>query len=431
MPSIDWLGNFFNKVDDRGKAEHELSHLPAGEDRSFLELVAVWGGAIYTPATLLVGASVAGRISFGGFLVAFGIGSLLTMILASLTALTSQDHGLTYHTLSRFFFGNKGTVLPSGIQVLVRIGWAAVELALAVSFITIILNTGIPYEFQIVTLVLGIFYILSALIGFDGLKWISFIAIPVVTIVFLYGAFTLGLDFSQVTVKNPMAFTEAVGIGMALWVTSALVSGDWLRYARSREAVIGSTFVAVVILSMFLVSLGFLTVFATDTQLLSQAMAEAGLAFIAVPAVILLAWTTVDNWLYSASLGLSNLTALRKAVTVLLIGVLIIIIASFKFHQLILPYLNLVGTLIPPLVSGWLVEYYVIGHQMDGVSLHEISYGVNWIAVLSWVAGSAVAFAIPAIFIKPLTSFIVGAVVYLLLYYGLNGTNLYPDQLKA
>jgi len=420
------LIDVIDRLDSIGGDEYELSHLPDGEDRSFLEMVAVWGGAAFVPAALLIGGSVAGEISFPNFVFAFGIGFFLVSLVSILIGITARNFGLTFHVSSRYFFGNRGSVIPSGLLILTRIGFAAVELALAASFVSTAFGGGSELSFVVATVVLGCFYVASATVGIEGLKWVSYVAIPLVTVVFLYGAWTLGLGGTAAPVDNPIPFTTAIGIAASFWVAGAIVSGDWLRYARSRRAIVGSTWIALVVFTLFLVSLGFLSVFAAGTHSLSAAMANAGLAIPAALAMILLVWTTVDNWLYSGALGLSNVLGIRKVSGVLIVGAISIVVAGLKFHTLLLPYLSAIGILIPPVAAPWLIEYYLLDHRMSGVTMDDLDFNVNWLAVGAWAIGSAVAYVTPAVYVVPLVAIVASGVAYLVLYYGLRDTALYP-----
>lgn len=424
MSVNDWL----NRVDELGGNEYELEHLPEEEEKSFLQMVAVWGGAAFVPATLLIGGSVAGSLSFPNFIATFGIGFFLVSLVSILVGITARHYGLSFHVTSRYFFGKRGSIIPSGLLVLTRIGFAAVEIALAATFASQAFGGGIPNSFIIATIVLGVFYVGTALIGIDALQWISTLAIPFVTIVFVYGAYTLGLGSVATPVEDPMSFTAAIGIAASFWIAGAIVSGDWLRYAKSKAAIVGSTWIALIFFTMFLAVLGFLTVFASSsgTHSLSQAMADAGLAIPAAMAMILLVWSTVDNWLYSAALGLSNIFEIRKVTAVLGVGAVAVAIASLEFHSLLLPYISAIGVFIPPLIAPWLLEFYVLDHRMSNVKMGDLNFAVNWLAIAAWAIGAAIAWFTPTKYIVPLVAIVASGVAYLILYYALRDTPLYP-----
>lgn len=424
MSVNDWL----DRVDDIGGNEYELEHLPEGEDKSFLKMVAVWGGAAFVPATLLIGGSVAGSLSFPDFVASFAIGFFLVSLVSILVGITARHYGLTFHVTSRYFFGKRGSVIPSGLLVITRVGFAAVEIALAGTFASEAFGAGIPNSFVIFTVVLGLFYLATATIGIDALQWVSTLAIPFVTIVFLYGAYTLGLGSVATPVKDPMPFTAAIGVAASFWVAGSIVSGDWLRYARSKAAIVGSTWIALVFFTMFLAILGFLTVFASasGTHSLSQAMADAGLALPAALAMVLLVWSTVDNWLYSAALGLSNIFEIRKVTAVIGVGLLAIVIATAKFHTFLLPYISAIGVFIPPVIAPWLIEFYVLDHRMSDLELGDLDVSVNWLAIAAWAIGAAVGWFTPSVYIVPLVAILASGVAYLVLYFGLRNTALYP-----
>lgn len=418
-----------DKIEEIGADEHELSHVPEGKkNKGLLQMIAVWGGVTFVPVALVVGASMASQLTVVDFLIAWTIGLFLAAVVGILLGVISMEQGLSFHTASRVFYGRIGTFVPSGALTITRIGWSAVELALVASFVVTILGDGIPYLFQIGALVLGLLYISTALLGLDALKIISYVAIPVVTVVFLFGAFNLGITVTNPVVEDPIPITAGISAAIAFWIAGATTSGDWLRYSDSKSTVAGSTVVAVVFFSLFLLALGYFNVLATGETSLSSAMAAQGLAIPAFIALALLAWSTVDNNLYSASLGLSNMIELRKVASVLLIGAVVIVMGGLKFHTMVIPYLQLIGAFIPPLAAPFIVEYFMLGthrNELQYIDLDDIDYSVNWLAIIAWAIGSAVAYNLPQRLIPALSGIIVASIAYGALYFVLKDTALY------
>lgn len=415
-----------DRLENISGPEYELRHLPEEERKSFLEIVAVWGGATFATSAFVVGGALAVEITLQRFLIAFPIGLTLAAIIGSLIGIIAMKVRLTFHTASRIFYGRIGSFLPSGVQVITRLGYGGVNFAFAAFFVQFTLE--IPFSVAVV--VLGILYIGTAFIGINALKYISYITIPLVTIVFIYGLYEMGIataDFGALGAEqNELSFPAVVGLGMASWIAGAIVCADWTRYSRSKSAVVGSTFIAILVFSMFLTSLAVLSVALAGEADLPAAMADAGLLIPATIAMVLLTWSTVDNWLYSASLGVSNIAGLSKVISVPIAGVIVVIIAFFEFHDFILPYLDFIGIVIPPLAAPWLAEYYVINKYIVNRHLEDVTYDVNWVAVLAWITGAATAYVATADFITPLLSVLIAFISYIIFYHLLKDTNAYP-----
>lgn len=395
--------------------EHELTHLPDGSKRSILGLLAVWGGATIAPSSFLIGGSVGNSLTAPEFVFTFMLGATLMALLSISIGIIARDLGLTFYTMSRYFFGNTGSYIPSTLAILTRVGYAAATLAFAGSFVFNLINFD---SFVAVTAVLGVLYTISALIGYDGLKWIGYVTIPVFLGVFLYGLLgPVGFTW-QTTAPNPgaISLTGAIGISASFWAAGALVSADWLRYAKTKFDIVVSTLVALLIFNMIALGLGFFSVASTGNADIASGMVDAGYIVPAAIGIVLISWTTVDNWLYSGSLGASNIFNVRKTYAVLVLGLAIILTAGFQFHNYILEYVGLIGVLLPPLAGPILFEYYVLGNKMSGKKIDDINYRFNWIAVGAWLIGSLVGWYTPSEYVVPVVAIVASFLSYSLLY---------------
>lgn len=428
-PSKSGIVQYLDRLEAIGGLEYELDHVPEGGRRTLMGLIAVWAAATIVPSAFLFGGSLAEGLSTWQFIITFEIGAFLAFIVAILVGFIAQDLGLTFHTLSRFFFGKRGSIIPSGIQVITRIGWGAVSLAFAASFVFNLFDMEL---FIVAVLVLAIPYVISALIGFTALKWVSYVTIPVFLIVFGWGLFgVIGFEFMGGMLGEQIPLTQAIGLSAAFWIAGALVAGDWLRYGRDQKDILISTAVALLGFNFISVGLGYFSAVGAGEANIAQAMVGAGIILPATLALVLITWTTVDNWLYSGSLGLSNIVEIRKIYSVVILGAVMIAISGFRFHELIIPWISLLGVFLPPLFGPLFVEYYVLDHKFDTIDMQQIPYAFNWVAVGAWAIGSGVGWFTPDVYIVPAVAAIVSIVAYYVLYIALEDTALYPIDEKV
>ena len=418
------IDNWADKIEEFSGKEYELEHLPSDKQKSMLGLLAVWAAATIVPSAFLTGGAMGNSLTFPEFAATFFAGSFMMFVLACLVGYIAHDLGLTFHTLSRFFFGVRGSYIPSTLQVITRIGWGAVSLAFAVSFVVDLFAVD---GFFLVTAILGGFYLITALMGFNGLKWISYIAIPVFLGVYIFGLVgPIGLETPAGPMEEPVPLTAAIGIAASFWAAGSLVAADWLRFGQSMRDVVVSSAIALLGFNLIALGLGYFSVVATGNPDISAGIADAGFIVPATFAIVLITWTTVDNWLYSGSLGVSNIFNIRKVYAVVLLGIVMIITAGFQVHTLVIPWLELLGAFLPPLAGPILVEYYVLKNKMQ-FDMTDINYDINGVAVGAWAIGSGVGYLAPAVYIVPLVAIVVSIIAYLVLYLVFRSTALYPS----
>ena len=98
-------------------------------------------------------------------------------------------------------------------------------------------------------------------------------------------------------------------------------------------------------------------------------------------------WTTNDNALYTGSLGLSNITKVRKRPMVIVSGVLGTALAVWLYNNFV-SWLNFLNATLPPIGMIIMMDYF----------MHRASYGadtvvhrkINWGAIAGVVAGAIV-----------------------------------------
>ena len=129
-----------------------------------------------------------------------------------------------------------------------------------------------------------------------------------------------------------------------------------------------------------------------------EVMLNLNLFYLAVLVLGLNIWTTNDNALYSAGLGLSNITGKSKKLMVIISGIIGTVAAVWLYWNFC-DWLNILNCTLPPIGIILVIHYFA--HRkayLDG-TVGEPT--VNWGAVIGVVAGAVVAnlvkWGIPAI----------------------------------
>ena len=119
-----------------------------------------------------------------------------------------------------------------------------------------------------------------------------------------------------------------------------------------------------------------------------EVMVALNLTFFAIIVLGLNIWTTNDNALYTAGLGLSNITKIRKRPMVMISGVLGTVSAIWLYNNFV-GWLNILNCTLPPVGMIIVIDYFF--HKKEYEQWDVIKKQVNWFAIAGVVIGAAVA----------------------------------------
>ena len=112
-----------------------------------------------------------------------------------------------------------------------------------------------------------------------------------------------------------------------------------------------------------------------------------------IPAILVLGlniWTTNDNAIYTAGLGLSNITKLPKKQMVI-IGGLIGTVGAIWLNNNFVTFLTFLNSMLPP-VGGIIIADYLFVKKRKYDNIENTKFEkVNWIAIVAFLAGFIVA----------------------------------------
>ena len=156
---------------------------------------------------------------------------------------------------------------------------------------------------------------------------------------------------------------------------------------------------------------GAIGMFAFGLADISEVMFMQGLM---LPAIIVLGlniWTTNDNALYASGLGFSNITKIAKGKLVIVNGVLGTAAAMWLFNNFV-GFLTILGSTLPSIGAIILFDFFILRKGKYQAFETMKFKAVNWIAIVSWIGGVAIANLLPGI--PPVNGIIGTGVLYLI-----------------
>ena len=346
--------------------------------RGIVTMFMIMLGFTFFSASMWVGKELADGLDFGGFIISMIIGGLILSLYTGLLGYVGAETGMSLDLLARKAFGVKGSYLPSAMISFTQIGWFGVGIAMfAIPVANELLGGSTAAEWVLV-IIAGVCMTASAYFGIKSLTLISYIAVPLVAI--------LG------TVAMVMAVKQGNG---------TLID----QFAKSSGTL---TVVAFFIGNSLMFFFGGISSVYVGGNDIFEVMINLGLFYLAILVLGLNIWTTNDNALYSAGLGLANNFGQRKKPMVLVSGIIGTVLAVWLYWNFT-GWLNILNCTLPPVGIILVMSFFMDREKYKDV---EVTENVNWFAVFGVVLGAVVANLVPW-GIASINGMIVAAVCYL------------------
>lgn len=373
--------------------------------QSWTSIAMVWaGGMICVPCLMIGGVLASGGLSIFEMIVSILIGYGLICAYMIMIGMQACDTGLPVSVLATGALGKKGgRYIISLLLALACIGWFGIQSATCgTSFATMLcgmLGMGAPSELfvAICSIVWGVIMLLTACLGFKGLKWLNYIAVPLLVIVCVYGVIAgiVNNGTAAITAYNPETSAGLVfGISMvvASFALGGVISGDYCRFAKNRGDVVKSSIVGVIPAGLFMLMIGALMSLVTGQYDISAILSSVGVPFLGLIALVLATWTTNVTNAYSGGLALSNLLGFDESkfkVTTAVAGAIGTVLAAIGLLGQFSAFLSLMSALIPPLAGVIIASYWIIGKgKKENFQAKE---GFSAPGVIAFIVGALVA----------------------------------------
>ena len=368
--------------------------------KSTLSMFMVMLGFTFFSASMWVGQNLAAGLNFNGFIWALLLGGLILAVYTGSLGYIGAESGLSLDMLARKSFGIKGSWLPSAMISFTQIGWFGVGLAMfAIPVAKELLGLEVtpdymPWQGYLLVLIAGILMTGSAYYGIKSLTVISYIAVPAVAILGTVAMILaikrgdLGLvEQFNIGTKN-LGVIAGAGLVVGSFVSGGTATPNFTRFAKNAKVGLWTTVVAFFIGNSLMFLFGAVSSIYVGGNDIFEVMLNLNLFYLAVLVLGLNIWTTNDNALYSAGLGLSNIFGLSKKTMVIISG-LIGTVAAVWLYWNFCGWLNVLNCTLPPVGIVLIIDYFINrGSYLDGSKEEKT---VNWFAVAGVVLGAVVA----------------------------------------
>ena len=396
-------------------ADYADKAVPQEGRKGIVTMFMIMLGFTFFSASMWAGQQMAAGLDFWGFVEALILGGAILGMYTGLLGYVGAKTGLSMDLLARKAFGEKGSYISSAMISFTQIGWFGVGVAMFAIPVSSELLGDSNVAKWVLVIIAGICMTASAYFGIKSLTVISYIAVPLVAILGT-AAMVLAVQRGDGTIIDQFAASSGTlsVVGGAGLVIGSFVSGgtatpNFTRFAKDAKSGTISTVVAFFIgnsLMFFFGAIAYIFVGGND---IFEVMIKLGLFYMAVLVLGLNIWTTNDNALYTAGLGLANIFHQKKKPMVLLSGIVGTVLSVWLYNNFV-GWLNVLNCTLPPIGIILVIAYFMNKKDYEKT---EVDKQVDWFAVAGVVIGAVVANLVKA-GIPSINGMVVAAVVYVI-----------------
>lgn len=349
---------------------------------------------------------------------------VITYFLLALSGYMGYKTGLPAMALTRASFGLKGSFLPSVINVVQFIGWAAVNTFIAATSISYILHDVLGWPVYgkpgglkgLISgiVVMSILHLLSISMGEKSVRIIERIGIVLVFILVIWESIVVFQNVSLSEIVSwhapsalKMSPGQAVDVLAAFnlaWVTAA---SDFTRFSKKRSSSTWAPFFGANLGLIWFAMIGIISTIATAITLNhfdannsdpSTIASKLGLGVLAMLVIIITSTTANAVNLMSAGSALTNMTKRLSLTVSIVLVTLVAVFVTFipifysTFLNVFTAFLDGIGMFLGPEIAIFLTDFYLVAkrkYRVDHFASRTGQYwytgGINWIAIASWL----------------------------------------------
>ena len=419
-----------------------LTKVPMDQRKPWTSIAFIWAGAVICIPALMVGSFISAGMNFAQSALCMVIGYVIVVFYMCLLGIQSSDLGLPATVAISRAYGRKGSsFLVSLILALCMTGWFAAQTSLcAGSFCSIMSGYfGINFPLWLAIIIWGGLMFITAVYGVKMIEFLNKVSVPALFIMLIWGvvASLLKGAASAVSAYEPPQFlgwSYGITLAVAGFAAGAITSGDYTRYCKNRRDTVLSCAIGVLPAGIGALLIGAFLSLSAGSFDLAVVFSDFGLPIIGLLVLILATWTTNTGNAYTSGIAICNMFSLKdnmRSWMTLLAGCVGTLLCLLGFSDSFNAFLNLIAALVPTVAGVAIADYWIMGKGRP--ELWKPFDGVNWIGVVSWLAGSAVA-KWTTFFVPTLNGIVVSLLCYCLLAAVIKNEKLnpiYKMQLEA
>lgn len=344
---------------------------------SLFENGLIWFGAGVSIAEILTGTYLS-PLGFGKGIAAIILGHIIGCVMLFLAGVIGGKTRRSSMETVKMSFGEKGSLLFSGLNVLQLVGWTAIMIYDGALAANSIVHTGR----WVWCLVIGALIILWIAVGITNLGRINTIAMGALFLLTLVLCKVIFIDNggAAAAVGEGMTFGAAVELSVAMPLSWLPLISDYTREAKEPVKATAVSAVTYGAISCWMYVIGMGAAIFTGEYDIAVIMVKAGLGILGLLIIVFSTVTTTFLDAYSAGISSESIARSLKgkqvAAAVTVIGTLG---AVFYPMDDITDFLYLIGSVFAPMIAIQIADFFILKRDNGGCAL-SASNMVLWLA---------------------------------------------------
>lgn len=399
--------------------EFALCEVPRSQRKGLFSISLVLFSFTFFTGAMFAGGTLGISFPFWEILCISVIGNVLLAFYASILAFISSRSGLNTALMGRFCFGEIGSKLSDLILGFAELGWYAWGTATFASSLCSLLAWPDWIKYPLMIL-LGLGFCVTALVGFKGLNLLSRFSVPLMMLLLAVSIVKATQHaggwqgLTSIIPKQSMSWSVAITIVFGTFASGATQATNWSRLSRNGKVAVTSSFFSFLAGNGMMIVAGGWCAMVYQNADIVDVMILQGLSFMGIIMVSMNLWTIQGPTIYNVSAAACNLvrTDRRRSVT-LVSAVAGIVLAVAGMSNILVPFLKLLGAIIPP-IGGVIMADFWVEHRGRYPQLNEVSLpNFNVQGLLAYAIGAVLACS--STWIAPVIGIITAALMYIVL----------------
>jgi putative hydroxymethylpyrimidine transporter CytX len=365
-----------------------------------LDLAVLWGDLSVGLLVMVTGALLVPALGISQAFLAIAVGSVIGCVPLALVALAGQREGVPTMVLFRPVLGDRGSVLPTALNVLQLVGWTAVEFW-AIGEVANVASDRL-FGFDAREFWVAVVAVVCTALALGGpilviRRWLErfgiyvLIATAVWITVVVLGETDLGRLWDRAGAGG-LPFWLAVDLVIVMPISWLPLAADYTRFAKPGSRAVAGTYVGYLIGNVWFYALGALIAL-TAGETPDVAGIGTSIVFLAGGGVVLLALLVgeSDNAfadIYSAAVSTQNAAPkVPQRALVGIVGAISFVLALTFTMERYEFFLFLIGSVFVPLFGVFAADYFVRARGRYGQATLFERTGVHARAFIPWIAG--------------------------------------------
>jgi cytosine permease len=214
--------------------------------------------------------------------------------------------------------------------------------------------------------------------------------------------------------SGSLDLSTAITLVFGTFVSGATQATNWTRFSRSAKVAVLASLIGFFIGNGLMVLIGAYGAIVYQQPDVVEVLLLQGFALAAMAMLLLNIWSTQDNTIYNFAVAGCNLLRTGRRKTVTLVGAVIgTLLALLGMYDMLVPYLILLGTVIPPIGVVIMADFFYRyrGHYPRLADTRLPAF--NWPGLSAYAIGTVAAFSSP--WVAPLVGIGAAALSYVLI----------------